>query len=126
RIDVVAEGLVVEADVPADDRHGEGGAGLAHALDDLGELPHHLGVLGVAEVQAVDQGDGPGADARDVARRLEHGEPPAGAGGESAPAGRARGRSYRGPSPGLSTGTSASGSASAVPSPPPCSSNTPS
>ena len=84
RIDVVAEGLVVEADVPADDRDGEGGAGLAHALDHLGELPHHLGVLGVAEVQAVDQGDGPGADAGDVARRLEHGEPPAGAGVETA------------------------------------------
>src|SRR5260370_622900 len=36
RVDVVAEGLVVEADVPAEDGDGEGGAGLAHALDDLG------------------------------------------------------------------------------------------
>ena len=28
-------------------------AGLGHAVDGLGELPHHLGVLGVAEVEAV-------------------------------------------------------------------------
>ena len=44
---------VVEADVAADDRQAERPARLAHAVDDLGELPHHLGVLRVAEVQAV-------------------------------------------------------------------------
>ena len=39
-------------------------ARLAHAVDDLGELPHHLGVLRVAEVQAVDE--------RAAARRPTH------------------------------------------------------
>ena len=59
-------------------------AGLGHAVDDLGELPHHLGMLGVAEVQAVDEGERPGTGAGDVAGGLEHREARAGAGVEPA------------------------------------------
>ena len=47
--------LVVEAHVAADDRQPERLARLGDALDDLGERPHHLGMLGVAEVEAVDE-----------------------------------------------------------------------
>ena len=57
RIDVGAAALVVEADVAPDDRQAQGVAGLGQAVDGLGELPHDLGVLGVAEVEAVDHGD---------------------------------------------------------------------
>ena len=52
-VDVATARLVVEADVAADDREVERHARLAHPVDHLRELPHHLGVLGVAEVQAV-------------------------------------------------------------------------
>ncbi len=45
--------FVVEAHVPAHDRDAEGLAGLRHALDDLGQLVVHGGVVGRAEVQAV-------------------------------------------------------------------------
>ena len=60
-MDVVVARRVVEADVAADDGDAERLARLAHALDDLGELPHHLGVLGVAEVEAVHERDRPRA-----------------------------------------------------------------
>ena len=74
RVDVDAVRLVVEADVAADHRDAERAARVAHAVDRLRELPHHLGVLGVAEVEAVHERQRPGAAARDVARRLEHRE----------------------------------------------------
>ena len=64
---------VVEADVAADDGDLEGQARLGHAVDGLRQLPHHLGVLGVAEVEAVDEGHGPGPGAGHVERRLGHG-----------------------------------------------------
>ena len=64
--------LVVEADVPADDREAERPAGLGHPVDRLRELPHHLGVLGVAEVQAVHERERPGPDAGQVEHRLGH------------------------------------------------------
>ena len=53
-VDVDPEALVVEAHVAPDHREAEGEAGLGHAVDGLGQLPHDLGVLGVAEVEAVD------------------------------------------------------------------------
>ena len=46
-------GLVVEAHVAAGDRRLERAARVGHPADRLGELPHHLGPLRVAEVQAV-------------------------------------------------------------------------
>ena len=49
-------GLVVEADVPAGDRHAEGGAAVREPAHGLGELPHHRGVLRRAEIQAVRHG----------------------------------------------------------------------
>ena len=70
RVDVVARGLVVEADVAADDRDAERPARLGHAVDRLGELPHHLGMLGVAEVEAVDERERPRA------RRRRGSQPP--------------------------------------------------
>ena len=73
RIDVAAAGLVVEADVATDHRQVEGPTGLAHPVDRLRQLPHHLGVLGVAEVEAVDEGEGAGADRRQVHDRLDNG-----------------------------------------------------
>ena len=78
--------LVVEADVAADDRDAERAARLAHAVDGLGQLPHHLGVLGVAEVQAVDERERAGADAREVEHRLGHDQRGAGARVDRAPA----------------------------------------
>ena len=76
--------LVVERDVAGDDRDAERLAGLGHALDRLGELPGHLGLLRVAEVEAVRDRERDGAGARDVPRRLEDRRAP------RPPAGRAR------------------------------------
>src|SRR5438445_213245 len=65
-VDVAAAALVVEADVAPDDGDFEGPARLRHAVYGLGQLPHHLRVLRVPEVEAVDQGDRLGPDAGDV------------------------------------------------------------
>ena len=73
-MDVVVSGGVVEADVAADHRDAERLARLAHPLDDLRELPHHLGMLGVAEVETVDERARRRAHARKVARCLDHRE----------------------------------------------------
>ena len=54
-VDVAPVRLVVEAHVATDDGYAERPARVAHAVDDFGELPHHLGMLGVAEVEAVHQ-----------------------------------------------------------------------
>ena len=70
RIDRLAVGLVVEADVAAGDRDVQRAARVGHAFDRLDELPHDLGPLGVAEVQAVGRADRDAAGAGDVARRL--------------------------------------------------------
>ena len=64
----LAVGLVVEADVAAGDRDVERPAGRAHALDRARELPHDLGPLRVAEVEAVGRADRQAAGAGDVAR----------------------------------------------------------
>ena len=64
--------LVVEADVAAHHRQAEGAARLGHPVDGLRELPHHLGVLRVAEVQAVDERERPRPDAGQVEHRLGH------------------------------------------------------
>ena len=71
RVDRAAVGVVVERDVPRDDRDAERLAGERHALDRLGELPADLRLLGVAEVEAVGEAERLAADARDVARGLE-------------------------------------------------------
>ena len=78
-VDVGPAALVVEADVAADDRERQGAAGLGHPVDALGELPHHLGVLGVPEVQAVHDGDRRGTDAGQVGHALGQDERGAGA-----------------------------------------------
>ena len=77
-VDVTPARLVVEAHVATDDGDPERAARVGHAVDDLGELPHHLGVLGVAEVEAVDERLRHRADAREVARRFDHDEARAG------------------------------------------------
>ena len=58
RVDRDVAGLVVEADVAAGDRQAQLAAAVGQAADGLGELPHHLGLLGGAEVQAVGDASG--------------------------------------------------------------------
>ena len=73
RLDLVADrGLVVEADVSAGHRGFELQTGLAHTLDGADELPVHLGVVGIAKVEAVGDGAGGSARAGDVAGVLGH------------------------------------------------------
>src|SRR5262245_23324341 len=66
--------LVVERDVAGHDRHAERAARRAHALDRLRQLPGDLGLLRVAEVEAVREADRLAARARDVPGRLEDGK----------------------------------------------------
>ena len=63
-------GLVVERDVAGDDRRPQSRARLGHAVNDLGESPHHFRTFGRGEVQTVRNRKGSRADAHDVARRL--------------------------------------------------------
>src|SRR5712692_7107881 len=58
RVDRFAKRFVVEADVAAGDGRTEGGAGFGEAVDGLAELPHHLGLFGAAEIEAIGGGDG--------------------------------------------------------------------
>ena len=95
RVDVGAARLVVEGDVAADHRDAERFARLAHAFDDLGELPHHLGVLGIAEVEAVHERERTRARASRRCARLRApraGRRCAGRAGRSAPCRRSRAR----------------------------------
>ena len=84
-VDVGALRRVVEADVAADHGDPEGRTGLAHAVDRIGQLAHDHGVLGVTEVQAVDQRQGPGADAGQVEDGLGHDQGRALSGVDGAP-----------------------------------------
>ena len=74
RVDRHVAGLVVEADVAAGHRDPELEAAVGQPLDRLRELPHDLGVLGAAEVQAVAHRDRGRARDGDVAVRLGEGE----------------------------------------------------
>ena len=79
RVDRAPIRLVVERDVPGDDRDPQCLARLRHPLDRLDELPGDRALLRVAEVEAVGEAERLGAGAGDVPRRLEHCEPAAGA-----------------------------------------------
>src|SRR6266851_3114444 len=57
-IDRLAESFVVEADVAAGDGGAEGGAGFAETVDGFAELPHHFGLFGAAEIEAIRGGAG--------------------------------------------------------------------
>ena len=70
----LAVGVVVQAHVAADDWQVQGAARVRQAGDRLLELPVHLGAVRVGEVQAVGDGQRPGAGGDDVARRLGHRE----------------------------------------------------
>ena len=70
RVDVVARGLVVEADVAADYGDAERATRLTHAVDGLAQLPHDRGMFGVAEVQTVDQRDRARADTSQIEHRF--------------------------------------------------------
>ena len=65
--DAGALGLVVEADIAAHDREVERAAGVGHPGDGGGELAHDLGLLGIAEVHVVGDGERPGAHGTEVA-----------------------------------------------------------
>jgi hypothetical protein len=66
-------GLVVEGDVSRDDRGPERPAGISHPPHRLDELPQDLGMLGVAKVQTVRDGERPGPGHRDVSSGLRDG-----------------------------------------------------
>ena len=96
RVDRRTGGGVVETDVAAGHRDAEGGAAVGEPAGRLGELPHHLRVLGAAEVQAVGDGDRHRARRGDVAVglgerelragvRIEPGVAPVAVGGEGDP-----------------------------------------
>ena len=70
--------LVVEGDVPGNDRNPQRLGRLRDPLDRLCQLPADLGLLGIAEVEAIRQRQWLAARARNVARRLEHGPGAAG------------------------------------------------
>ena len=74
RMDRHVAGLVVEAHVATGDRDPQLEAGIRETLDGARELPHHLGVLGAAEVEAVADRDRGRAGDGDVAVRLGEGE----------------------------------------------------
>ena len=65
-----AVGLVVERDVARDDRKVQRRAGRAEALDAADELPHHLGPLGAAEVEAIGHRERPGAGGGKISPRF--------------------------------------------------------
>ena len=73
REDRLAVRLVVERDVSRDDGRLERAAGEGEPLHRRGELAQDLGPLGVAEVEAVGDGERPRARAGDVQGRLGHG-----------------------------------------------------
>ena len=74
RVDGHVARLVVERDVAARDGDLEFEASVGKPLDGLAELPHDLGVLGRAEVQAVAHRNRCGTRGRNVAERLGEGE----------------------------------------------------
>ena len=71
-VDRFAESFVVEADVASGDGSVEGGARFDQAIDGFAELPHHFGLFGAAEIQAIRGGDGPRAAASHIAGRFGH------------------------------------------------------
>ena len=89
--DADAAGLVVEGDVAGDDREVQRPAGLGHSLDAADELAHDGRPLGIAEVEAVGDGQRPRADGGEVAPGLRHRLRPARGGIGGAVAGRAVG-----------------------------------
>src|SRR5207248_8015463 len=75
RQDVALAGLVVEADVAADDWKLEGSAGIRQAPDTLLQLSKDRGPIGIAEVEAIGDGQRAGAGTGDVARRFRDRRP---------------------------------------------------
>ena len=71
RRDRAAAGLVVERHVSRDDRNPQLVRGLGDPVDRLRQLPADLGLLGVAEVQAVGERERLAARAGDVERRAK-------------------------------------------------------
>ena len=69
----------------------ERAAGFGDAVDGFAELPHHFGLFGIAEVEAIGGGPGARADGGDVARGFGDGVHRAGARIERAPAAVAAG-----------------------------------
>ena len=61
-----ARGLVVQADIAADDGHVEGATRLGQSADGLGQLPGNGRLSGIAEVEAIRDGDGLCSDAGEV------------------------------------------------------------
>ena len=65
-MDVDAVCFVVEGDIPSNDGDVQCFESIGHPLDRFFELPHHLRLLGVSEVQVVDRCHRSGASHRNV------------------------------------------------------------
>src|SRR5260370_2824938 len=85
-VDGFAESLIVKADVAAGDRRAEGSAGFGETVGGFAELPHHFGLFGAAEVEAIRGGDGTRTARGPVAGRFGEGLDSADAGLHLAPA----------------------------------------
>ena len=72
-INALAKRLVVEADVAAGDGNLQFFAGFGDAVDRLRELPHDVGLFGIAEVEAVGRGNRSRAGTCDFAGGLGDG-----------------------------------------------------
>ena len=65
-----AVSLIIETHVAAHNRHIESHTSVAHALNDLGKLPHDCRILRATEIQAIGQTERAGTNAGEIARRL--------------------------------------------------------
>src|ERR1700674_673049 len=95
-VDGFAKGFVVESDVAAGNGRVEGGAGFGEAVDGFAELPHHFGLFGAAEIEAIGCGDRARAARSDVTGGFGDGVHGAYAGIQLAPAAVPVGREREG------------------------------
>src|SRR5439155_6897005 len=72
-INVPAKCLIVKTNVAAGDRGAKEAADFRHSLDNFAELPHHLGMLGVAEIQTIRRCNGTPTGTNNIAARLGNG-----------------------------------------------------
>ncbi len=69
----LAKSVVIEADVAAGDGNVEGAAGFSDAIDGFAELPHHFGLFGIAEIEAIGGGQRDARRCSDIARSFGDG-----------------------------------------------------
>src|ERR1019366_5803959 len=67
-INGLAERVIIKTDVAAGDGDLQRGAGFGDAVNAFTEFPHHFGLFGIAEIQAIGGGKWTRTTARNVAR----------------------------------------------------------